>query len=208
MVVALAAGLLLVAYTLVYNKSIIDVRDLYLEQGTDGLFFLLHFLLTALFALTIYIFYTVSKKYFASSTGEDWIKWTVVFFIVYACSAELNHIVTWISYSPGRMISEINRQVFKAGYSVLWGIISLLLVQQGMKAKDRTLRIISLSLFFLTILKLFLWDIRGISESGKIIAFISLGILLLLVSFMYQRLKRLILEGETASPGKEEEKIL
>ena len=36
-----------------------------------------------------------------------------------------------------------------------------------------------------------------ISEGGKIAAFISLGVLLLVVSFMYQRLKKLLLADET-----------
>jgi hypothetical protein len=40
-------------------------------------------------------------------------------------------------------------------------------------------------------------DIRGISEGGKIAAFISLGVLLLIVSFMYQRLKKIILADES-----------
>ena len=116
--------------------------------------------------------------------------------IVYISSAELNHIIVWMSYSPGRYIDGITSQVYKAGYSVLWGLISFVLMQQGMKRKDRMLRIISLSLFFITILKLFLYDISGISEAGKIIAFISLGGLLLVVSFMYQRLKKLILDDD------------
>jgi hypothetical protein len=44
---------------------------------------------------------------------------------------------------------------------------------------------------------LFLVDIRGISEGGKIAAFISLGIMLLIVSFMYQRLKKFLLADES-----------
>ena len=205
LVITLTSGLLLVSYTAAYNPAVIAVRDSFLQQNTDALFFFLHFALAILFSVTVYIFYTITKKHLSTQLGEEWIKWVAVFFIVFICSAELNHIVTWISYSQGRIISEINKQVFKAGYSVLWGIISLILIQQGMKLKDRALRIISLTLFFITILKLFFWDIRGISESGKIIAFISLGILLLLVSFMYQRLKRLILEGETTSRDKQDE---
>ena len=125
-----------------------------------------------------------------------WIKWITVFLSVFLCSAELNHIVTWISFGPGISIRGINNQVFKAGYTVLWGIISLVLMQQGMRRKDRSLRIISLSLFLITILKLFLSDISGVSEGGRIGAFISLGVLLLVVSFMYQRLKNLILKNE------------
>jgi uncharacterized membrane protein len=56
----------------------------------------------------------------------------------------------------------------------------------------------------ITLLKLFLLDIRGISEGGKIAAFISLGVLLLIVSFMYQRLKKILLvdEGESTEQNK------
>jgi len=194
-VFTLASGLCLFAYFMKYNSAIISSRADFLHGLNSGLYFKLHFLLAALFAVVLYIFNQSAKQW--SGPGKtDWIKWTTVFFIVYITSAELSHLGTWISYSPGRIISYINRQVVKTGYTVLWALISFVMMQQGMKRKDRTLRIISLSLFFLTILKLFLWDIRGISEAGKIIAFISLGVILLVVSFMYQRLKKLILEND------------
>jgi uncharacterized membrane protein len=61
-----------------------------------------------------------------------------------------------------------------------------------MRRKIREIRIISLALFTLVILKLFLYDINNISEAGRIIAFVLLGVLLLVVSFMYQRLKKLL----------------
>jgi uncharacterized membrane protein len=77
-----------------------------------------------------------------------------------------------------------------------------LLIAVGLKMKKKHLRIISLTLFLLTLLKLFFVDIRGISEGGKIAAFISLGVLLLVVSFMYQRLKKLILADEAAADEK------
>ena len=66
----------------------------------------------------------------------------------------------------------------------------------GMKNKVKVLRVISLGLFFVTIIKLFFYDLHDLSELGKIIAFIGLGVILLVVSFMYQRLKKLIVEGE------------
>jgi uncharacterized membrane protein len=49
-------------------------------------------------------------------------------------------------------------------------------------------------LFTLVLIKLFVFDIRGVSEGGKIAAFISLGVLLLVVSFMYQKLKKIIID--------------
>jgi uncharacterized membrane protein len=64
----------------------------------------------------------------------------------------------------------------------------------GMKHSFRTLRIISLSLFTVTLVKLFVFDIRNVPPGGKIAAFILLGVLLLVVSFMYQRLKKIIID--------------
>ncbi|MDQ4139785.1 MAG: DUF2339 domain-containing protein, partial [Bacteroidota bacterium] len=64
----------------------------------------------------------------------------------------------------------------------------------GMRYKLKTLRLVSLSLFFITLLKLFLFDIQNISAGGRIAAFISLGVLLLVVSFLYQKLKVLLLD--------------
>jgi hypothetical protein len=38
------------------------------------------------------------------------------------------------------------------------------------------------------------FDITNIPPGGKILAFILLGVVLLIVSFMYQRLKKLIID--------------
>ena len=51
----------------------------------------------------------------------------------------------------------------------------------------------------LVILKLFVYDINNISEAGRIAAFVLLGVLLLVVSFMYQRLKKLISADHTVN---------
>ena len=63
-----------------------------------------------------------------------------------------------------------------------------------MQYKFRPLRIFSLSLFTITLVKLFVSDIRKIRPGRKIAAFILLGVLLLTVSFMYQLLKRIIMD--------------
>jgi uncharacterized membrane protein len=83
-----------------------------------------------------------------------------------------------------------------AGYTVLAGIYSFIMMIYGMKKKDRVIRIFSLISFGATLIKLFVFDIQNISEGGKIVAFISLGALLLVVSFLYQKLKNLIVDGE------------
>ena len=89
-------------------------------------------------------------------------------------------------------LSELKTQIIKVGFPILWGVISFLLLIIGIKKDWKQLRIIALSLLGLTIIKLFLYDINDASETGKIIAFILLGVLILIISFVYQKLKKLV----------------
>jgi len=199
------AVIMLILYGVVYNPAVIHSRnDMLVHMPLAGLFYFLHFIMAAAALYIVYLYYKVAVYYDKRSflTME---KWASVFFLVYLLSAELDHVFGWLLYKEGMDIFAIVRQIHKTGYSVLWGVISFVLIRAGMKQKDRMMRIIALSLFSLTLLKLFLIDIKGISEGGKILAFISLGIILLVVSFMYQRLKKLLLEDEAAKTETENE---
>lgn len=92
----------------------------------------------------------------------------------------------------------------KAGYPILWGVIGFGLIAVGMRQQLRSLRIAGLALFLLIIVKLFAYDIRSVSTGGKIAAFISLGVLLLVVSFMYQRLKKLLVDEKDTQAENQE----
>jgi uncharacterized membrane protein len=93
-------------------------------------------------------------------------------------------------------IERISIAVSKAGYPILWSIIAFVCLSFGIKKGYKSLRIASLSLIGLTILKLFFYDITNVSEGGKIAAFILLGIVLLIISFTYQKIKAMIIDGE------------
>ena len=88
----------------------------------------------------------------------------------------------------------IKRQIIKIGYPILWGIFSFVFLIIGIKQQWKNLRIIALSLLGLTIVKLFVYDINNVSETGKIIAFILLGVLILIISFVYQKIKKLVVD--------------
>lgn len=122
--------------------------------------------------------------------------WLVCSAIVLFLSLELNLINNAIFGSITHPIDQIQSVYVKTGLPVLWGVLSFAMMWLGMNYKYRTLRIISLSLFTLTLIKLFLFDIRNIPAAGKIVAFFCLGILLLIVSFMYQKVKKIIVADE------------
>jgi len=197
-------ALAILSFLLFYQREIVIARNEYLGGLISSTGFYFHYILIAILLVVA----ALSLKKMQALSGfnrqtRNAYSWFYVFFFVFIASAELDHLVLMIAYSPESTIGHILTQNHKIGFPILWGLTSFLLIAIGLKTKKKHLRIISLTLFFITLLKLFLVDIRGISEGGKIAAFISLGVLLLVVSFMYQRLKKLILVDEVSTGNKE-----
>ncbi len=101
-------------------------------------------------------------------------------------------------------LDDVKRQIIKIGYPILWGLFSFVFLIIGIKKQWKNLRIIALSLLGITILKLFIYDIKNVSETGKIIAFILLGVLILIISFVYQKIKKLVVDESPKSSSDEE----
>lgn len=119
---------------------------------------------------------------------------TAVLFVLFF-SIECGRLYVY-ELADAKSLSTYQQQYQKAGLTIVWAVLSFAMMWLGMRHKYKTLRIISLSFFTLALLKLFLYDISNISAGGKIAAFIMLGVLLLVISFMYQRLKKIIIDNE------------
>jgi hypothetical protein len=85
-------------------------------------------------------------------------------------------------------------QSYKLGLSILWGSYSLMLIAFGIWKNKQHLRIGAIGLFGITLIKLFFYDISHLSTIAKTIVFVSLGILLLIISFLYNKYKTNISE--------------
>lgn len=124
--------------------------------------------------------------------------WFTTIAIIALLSIELRNLFVWIYYYDRTSIEYAENVYGKAGLSIVWGLSSFIVIWLGLQRKVKALRIIALLLFGITLIKLFAYDIQNVPPAGKIIAFILLGVVLLLVSFMYQRLKKLIIDDKTA----------
>ncbi len=137
------------------------------------------------------------SPYLASYRSSAWI---ISLAVVYIICRELYTAIAWLHYGNKDWMWWENLY-FKAGISITWSVCSFALMWLGMKHRYQPLRIISLTLFTATLIKLFIYDIRNMPAGGKIAAFILLGVLLLTVSFMYQRLKKLLIDTKTENNG-------
>ena len=175
--------------------------SLSLIQKNSGSLFIAHWIAIVLLTwllldLVVYFKRTADKN---STSYLPAFTWFSVISIVLLFSVEMYEVNLWLNYRKGTEWAWWENLYYKAGLSILWSICSFIMMWLGMHYKFRPLRIISLSLFTLTLLKLFVYDIRNIPPGGKIAAFILLGVLLLTVSFMYQRLKKIIIDDNEAN---------
>lgn len=129
--------------------------------------------------------------------------WIIHVLLVITLSNELSHIITMLHLDDYYHYKKVASRM---GYTVLWGLYSMVLIAFGILRKHKTLRVIAISLFGLTILKL-AGDAMSMTMGYRLIVFITIGIILLLVSFMYQKFKHLILDESNQATENTGEKV-
>ena len=72
-------------------------------------------------------------------------------------------------------------------WSALWMVYGAALMVAGFRRASALLRYLALILIGLTVAKVFLYDLSALERTWRILAFIALGILLLAISFAYQK---------------------
>lgn len=201
------------------NLPISDLYDGPAHLSKNSSAYLLHYVLLA---STVFSLYVIIKHHLVSPVlnilRSKWALWLLVIVGVTILSQEMivqglffnsHNIVPNTASSIAKMnvtseayyaltekylvgIDSLETQIIKVGFPVLWGLISFGLLIVGIKRGWKQLRIIALVLLGATVIKLFTYDINDASETGKIIAFILLGVLILIISFVYQKLKKLV----------------
>lgn len=85
---------------------------------------------------------------------------------------------------------------FSAGLSLSLSIAGFVQMGLGMRLHQKLLRMVSLATFGLVLLKLVFDDLWAMPTIGKIIVFIILGLILLILSFLYQKLKDVLFKND------------
>ena len=101
----------------------------------------------------------------------------------------------WLTLTRLLLIT-FNEVNFSTAFSLSLGIAAFILMCIGMRYHSKEIRIVSLAEFGIVIGKLILNDVWAMPALGKIIVFISLGAILLILSFLYQKLKDALFNEE------------
>lgn len=175
-----------------------ELREAYIDRDLNKYYqigfgnVLIRYLLFAIIAFAIYTLFKYIKQDFMQSLKKN-LKFIAEFALYVSILCFLsNELITWLDLAG-------NKSVFKLGLSILWGVYALILIYIGIFKRRKYLRIAAIILFAITLLKLLFYDVAGMNTLSKIIVFISLGILLLIISFLYNKFKDKITEDEKIS---------
>ncbi len=170
-----------------------ELREAYIDRASNEFYqigfgyVLVRYVLFACAAFGVYSLFKYIKQEFMSPMNKG-LKFLaeLVFYVFILCFLS-NELITWLDLAG-------NKGVFKLGLSILWGVYALFLISLGIYKRKKYLRIGAIVLFAITLIKLFLYDITHLNTISKTIVFISLGILLLIISFLYNKFKDKISE--------------
>jgi uncharacterized membrane protein len=106
-------------------------------------------------------------------------------------------------YGVGRLRLDVDiERARQMGLSLLWMLLAALLIWLGWRLAAKALRYQGLALLGLTIVKVFVADLSFLENAYRIASFLVLGVLLLVVSFRYQ--KSLTRQRRAETPAREE----
>ncbi len=176
-----------------------DLRTKYLAQSEADIFapggfhILIRYVSLAFVALLIGASYQYIKENFLRekfSTFNFSLMFDLVFYTAlwWILSSELLNLTAIFGFKDSN----------KLGLSILWGIYALFLVVIGIIQRKKHLRIGAILIFTVTLIKLFFYDIADLDTISKTVVFVSLGILLLIISFLYNKYKDLIFNETSA----------
>lgn len=131
---------------------------------------------------TFYAIYKYIEQEFMNANYKVFFNFLLAVSILWIASSEL---INWLDIAG-------SSQAYKLGLSILWGVYSLILISLGIWKNNKNLRIGAIVLFSITLVKLFFYDISHLDTLSKTIVFVCLGILLLIISFLYNKFKHII----------------
>lgn len=171
-----------------FNLSLL--RESYINQDSkyftaSSMHILIRYISLAFFALLIFMCFQISKtEFFLKKFKKSAFDYLFYISLLWLISSELLHLLELGGLRNG----------YKLGLSITWGVYALFLISIGIWKNKKYLRIGAIVLFAITLAKLFLYDISYLDTISKTIVFVSLGVLLLIISFLYNKYKHLIID--------------
>ncbi|MCC5943344.1 MAG: DUF2339 domain-containing protein [Bernardetiaceae bacterium] len=163
--------------------------------------FFFHYITVGLCSLGLY--FAAKDNY--KDLGPNAVEYAVMVYLAASIitiygTFEVSHWYLLVSYDPieNNDISVILRSARLLGFTFFWAGFSSMVVWLGTRFKIKELRRYGLVLFIITIIKFYIMDFGELEIVGKIISFLAIGLMLVVIGFRYNRIKKAVIESELA----------
>jgi len=186
----------LLIYPTIIHLNVLSIRNNSFETGSSWLpDFLFHYFIIVLVIALLFVFYHHVKR--ISGSRKVYIKTYWVYFIIMAfflILSEFDHIMVIIGDRNKIGIDETISFTHRIPYSIFFIAASIIILILGFIKKFRFLRIFSLVILSMTIVKIMLFDIVSLTNKEKTILLLILGVIFLIISYFYNVIKNNLLD--------------
>ncbi|MEN4762753.1 DUF2339 domain-containing protein [Chryseobacterium sp. C39-AII1] len=176
-------------FLVIINSSVsgLSIIESIISKKIDSSFYALHLLYLIPF---VFISWKILHKINFFSVNISY--WIFSLALVSVVSFELYHIYNVTNSNTLAESYELEKHFSILYLPIIWAILSSLFIYIGLKNSVSELTKVGFALIGIVVLKLYAYDVWQMDNVSRIIAFIILGIILLLSSFTFQRLKNII----------------
>lgn len=118
--------------------------------------------------------------------------WLIALAFISTVSFESYHLYILLNTNEISAVNILAKHFRILYLPIIWAILASICIYKGLKNETAEYSKIGFVLIAVMILKLYTYDVWEMDNISRIIAFIILGIILLLSSFLFQRLKKII----------------
>ena len=176
-----------VAYLLAAKFIAIDVIGVSLDSPspTPDLLLNLRMLVAGLLIALLVLF----GRPRADIAGDGFTGLAILAILLVAGSAEVDRYAVQQTAGPVWIVRQV-------GWSIYWALLAVATLVLGFALRQQVLRMVSLGLLGVTLLKVTLIDMSGAGTGWRILSFLALGALLLLTSVLYGKFAKRIIPAE------------
>lgn len=164
-----------------------DLRESYIAMKSQGLSpsMLMLYVRYICFAAVAILFWNAWATLKNISNRADAVKLFSSIFNILLLSVICNEFIHWMHLAG-------YQNQYKLGLSIICSLYALVLIVVGIRLRQKYLRISAIILFGITLLKLFFYDLATLPTVSKTIVLVIVGVILLVVSFLYNKYKEVI----------------
>lgn len=182
---------ILVIYPGLIHLTVVDMRNESLKHiGYSQAGFIFHYLGTTLLIINLWLTGIYFTRIYKEKRPYLHGFWTfILLMLIFLTLSEMDHLTIITGLKKGIRIEDLVLRNRQLPYTIVLIFFSAVILSLGFFRRNRFLRALALVILAITLIKFLYLDIRYIGSTGKTILLFTAGIVVIIISFFYSRIR-------------------